>query len=249
MGAENKSGMACHEFESLLSEVLDHRLTGPKLEQLQMHAAQCGLCGPLLQEAEAGQHWLKSLAEVEPPAMLVDGILAATSGAQPAHRTQPARAQKSWWEEFSANTLRPILTPMLGLMRQPRFAMSFGMAFFSLSVTLNVAGVKLSSLRHIDLRPNSVRRAYYETSGKIAKYYDNMRFVYEIESRVREFKQVAEPEPAEQKEKEKTPDHKGRSGQPDSNQQRNYSRGGDDPVVAFSDQSHAVKVDRQGRNL
>lgn len=248
MGAETKNGMPCHEFEALLSEVLDHKLTGAKLEGFQSHAAQCGLCGSLLQEAEAGQHWLKSLAEVEPPADLIAGILAATTGVHSVQEVQTARAKGSLWERFSAEVLKSIMTPVLGLVRQPRFAMSFGMAFFSLSVTMNVAGVKLSSLRNIDLRPSSIRRTYYETSGKIAKYYDNMRFVYEIESRLREFKQVAEPEPSERKEPEKAPE-KNHSGQPDSNQQRNYSRGENEPVLAFWNQPQGTMTGRQGRSL
>ena len=71
--------------------------------------------------------------------------------------------------------------------------MSFGMAFFSLSISLSLAGVKLSDLRHVDLRPSAIKRNYYETSGKVVKYYENIRFVYEIESRVREFKRATTP--------------------------------------------------------
>src|SRR3989475_12820160 len=83
--------------------------------------------------------------------------------------------------------------------RQPGFAMSFGMAFFSLSVTLSLAGVKLTDLRHWDLRPAAIKRTYYETSGRVVKYYENIRLVYEIESRVREFNRATTPaEPASQ---------------------------------------------------
>ncbi len=78
--------------------------------------------------------------------------------------------------------------------------MSFGMAFFSLSISLSLAGVKLSDVRHADLRPSAIKRNYYETSGRVVKYYENIRFVYEIESRVREFKRATTPaEPAPQK--------------------------------------------------
>ena len=77
--------------------------------------------------------------------------------------------------------------------RQPRFAMSFGMAFFSLSISLSLAGVKVSDVRRVDLRPSAIKRTYYETTGRVVKYYENIRFVYEIESRVREFKRVTAP--------------------------------------------------------
>ncbi|MGA7381434.1 MAG: hypothetical protein WBX03_11325, partial [Terriglobales bacterium] len=91
-----------------------------------------------------------------------------------------------------------------------------------LSISLSLFGVKLSDVRHADLRPSAIKRSYYETSGRMVKYYENIRFVYEIESRVREFKRATTPaEPAPQK-KEKNDNT---SGQPDDKQQRNYSQG------------------------
>ena len=95
--------------------------------------------------------------------------------------------------------------PIVAMARQPRFAMSFGMVFFSFSMSLSLAGVKFSDLRHVDLRPSAIKRTYYETTGQVVKYYENIRFVYEIESRVREFKRVtapAEPSPKEQKQEQ-----------------------------------------------
>ena len=41
MAAENKSGMQCTEFDALLSEALDQRLSGDKLESFQAHARGC----------------------------------------------------------------------------------------------------------------------------------------------------------------------------------------------------------------
>jgi hypothetical protein len=118
--------------------------------------------------------------------------------------------------------------------RQPRFAMSFGMAFFSLSISLSLAGVKASDVRHVDLRPNAIKRTYYETTGRVVKYYENIRFVYEIESRVREFKRVTappEPSPKEQKQEKEKKDNN-TSGQPEPRQERNYSQGENQPVLA-----------------
>src|SRR6202041_2573010 len=96
---------------------------------------------------------------------------------------------------------------VFGVVRQPRFVMSFGMAFFSLSMVLNLAGVKVKDVRQADLRPSAIKRTYFETSGKVVKYYENIRFVYEIESRVREFKRAttpAEPAPQETEQDHKT---------------------------------------------
>src|SRR5256712_12132370 len=113
--------------------------------------------------------------------------------------------------------------------------MSFGMAFISLSVSLSLAGVKLSDLRHLDLRPSAVRRTYYEASGRVVKYYENIRFVYEIESRVRQFKQTttpAEPRRENNNNHNRKENKDNTSGQPDQKQERNYSQGGGVTVYA-----------------
>src|SRR6202049_1688912 len=202
MAADSSNGMQCTEFDALLSEALNQRLTGDKLESFQAHARGCPTCGPLLAEADAGLRWLHELVEVEPPVTLVDNILAATTGIDTVRLrgTTRVQAQISWFDSLQdwANTL---VSPILGVAKQPRFSMSFGLAFFSLSISMSLAGVKLSDLRHADLRPSAIKRNYYETSGRVVKYYENIRFVYEIESRVREFKRATTPaEPAPQEE-------------------------------------------------
>ncbi len=71
--------------------------------------------------------------------------------------------------------------------------MSFGMAFFSLSVALSVLGVKPADLRSVSLRPTAIRHTYYNTQARVVRYYENIRFVYEVESRVRELKRNVTP--------------------------------------------------------
>jgi Putative zinc-finger len=234
MAAENKNSMQCTEFDALLSEALDQRLSGDKLESFQAHARGCPTCGPLLAEADAGLRWLHELVEVEPPVNLVNNILAATSGIDTVRLRGAPRAQAgiSWFDRLQnwANTL---VSPILGVAKQPRFAMSFGMAFFSLSISMSLAGVKLSDLRQVDLRPSAIRRNCYETSGKVVKYYENIRFFYEAESRLREFKRATTPaEPAPQEEKDKHHRNDNTSGQPEPRQDRNYSQEGGQVILA-----------------
>jgi len=110
--------------------------------------------------------------------------------------------------------------------------MSFGMAFFSLSVALSVAGVKPTDLKQADLSRSGLRRTYYSTSARVVKYYENIRLVYEIESRVQEFKRATTPaEPGPKKERDKTRKDN-TSGQPEPRQERNYSRDENQPVLA-----------------
>src|SRR5207244_3785030 len=97
---------------------------------------------------------------------------------------------------------------------------------------LNVAGVKASDLRHVDLRPSALVRNYHTTTGRVVKYYENIRFVYEIESKVREFKRATTPaEPAPRQEQPRR-DNNNTSGQPEQRQERNYSQEENQPVLA-----------------
>ena len=224
--------MQCAEFDALLNDALDAVLTGPKLESFQAHARVCAVCGPLFAEADAGRRWLKSLAEVEPPAHLVHNILVATTGYESKRVAVQTKAEGSWASSLFG-WLRPVFAPVVAVGRQPRFAMSFGMAFFYLSVSLSLAGVKVSDVRRVDLRPSAIKHAYYETTGRAVKYYENIRFVYEIESRVRELKRVTAPaEPAPKPENQKEKKNNNTSGQPEPGQERNYSQGENQPVLA-----------------
>lgn len=233
MPGGTNNGMQCNEFEAVLFDALDQKLTGGKLERFRAHARACTKCGPMFTEVEAGQHWLKSLSEVEPPANLVKDILAATSGIE-SYRLQAAVPviYKPLLGERIREWVDSLLMPVWVTLRQPRFAMSFGMAFFSLSVALSVAGVKPSDVRGIDWSRNGMRRTYYTTTARVVKYYENIRLVYEIESRVQEFKKATTPaEPGPKPERDKN--HKNNtSGDPEPRQERNYSRDENQPVLA-----------------
>jgi hypothetical protein len=232
MATEHKNEMQCTEFEGVLSEALDEKLNAQTLEGFQAHARTCATCGPLLAEVGAGRRWLKSLEEIEPPPQLIENILVATTGIDTVRlgTVRSGASTISWWERLR-DWAGPVFAPAFAVARQPRFAMSFGMAFFSLSITLSLAGVKLGDIRHVDLRPSAIKRNYFETSGRVVKYYENIRFVYEIESRVRDFKRATAPvEPAAEEKNKNRKDNT--SEQPEKRQDRNYSQGEDQPVLA-----------------
>jgi hypothetical protein len=243
MKSQPQDGMQCGEFDALLADALDHTLTGTRLESFQAHAQSCSICGPLLSEAEQGQRWLKQMVEVEPPAGMVENILLATTGLSTVRLSAgaPVPSERSFGDRLRdwANLL---VSPIVAAVRQPRFVMSFGMAFFSLSVSLNLAGVKMGDIREIDLRPSAIKREYYETSGKIVKYYENIRFVYEIESRVREFKRATTPAEPPREEKQEKP-KSNTSDRPDEKQERNYSQGDSELIFAsLPDHPPVVKL-------
>ena len=231
MPDHTNNGMQCNEFDGLLTDALDGVLTGARLDRFQAHVRSCSACGPLFAEVEAGRNWLKDLTEVEPPVSLVTNILASTTGVDTqrlrVNVSTPSRVSSlgNWLERAEA-WASGAMQPIWGTVRQPRFAMSFGMAFFSLSVALSVLGVKPADLRQVSLRPAAIRHTYYNTQARVVRYYENIRFVYEVESRVRELKRNVAP--AEPRSEEATPDKKDHKNdttqQPEQKQERNYSQ-------------------------
>lgn len=226
MPGETKSGMQCAEFDALLSDALDGVLTGTTLQRFEAHKASCPSCGPLFAEAGMGYKMLHALAEVEPPKNMVHNILAATIGQVPVVAPQVAPSGDGWMDR-----LRRWTQPVFGPVLQPRFAMSFGMAFFSISLMLHVSGVKAADFKHLDLRPSAIVKTFYETEGRLVKYYENIRVVYEIESRVQQLKNAtrsddapATPEKQDQKDQKKS--------EPGDKTNRNLSREDDGAVVA-----------------
>src|SRR5271155_3767388 len=232
-------GMQCHEFDGLVSDALDGVLTGAQLDTFQAHARTCSACGPLFAEVEAGRNWLKDLTEVEPPVSLVNNILASTTGVDtqrlrvnvPASQLSSSRLGVSWWDHMQAWASGAI-QPVWGTVRQPRFAMSFGMAFFSLSVALSVLGVKPADLRQVSLRPTAIRHTYYNTQARVVRYYENIRFVYEVESRVRELKRTVAPAESPSPEKEKKDPKNDTTEQPEQKQERDYSQNENHLILA-----------------
>jgi len=244
MEGQTQSAMSCAQFEALLADALDGALGAETLQNFEAHKAACQACGLMFAEAQAGMRWLTSLEEVQPPAGLVRNILIATSGLPATERGG------TWWERLRP-WLIPDFRPVWRTAMQPRFAMSFAMAFFSLTLVMNMAGVKISDLRNLDLRPSAIRnaavRTYHTTTARVVRYYENLRFVYEIESRVRDLRQTSAPAEEETPSQKAAPDNTSEnprapegSEQENRNmprkrqdQRQNYAQEMEEPVLAM----------------
>ena len=172
-------------------------------------------------------------------------ILAATSGVVSTRALGAGRQNDNSVGRAAARAVGFLLHAIAAFVRQPRFVMSFGMIFFSFSLALNAAGVKPADVAKVSLRPSALRHAYNDAQIKVVKYYDNIRFVYEIESKVRELKRAntpAEPAPEYQKEEQKQNRKNNTSGQPDQRQDRNYSQEYDQPMLAALQGCHTPWV-------
>ena len=98
---------------------------------------------------------------------------------------------------------RPSVVLLRKTVFEPRMALVAAMAFFSISLTLNLVGVKLTSFRAADLQPQAMRRAmtrqYAQANARVVHYYENLRIVYEVESRVHQLRQAADSAPVQEK--------------------------------------------------
>ncbi len=195
------SSPACGHWETLLADALDGLLKPEDQTTFAAHMAVCPACTALFEESRRGREWLEFLSsEPEVPAGLLDRILAQTGPGQvEGYGLIPVSASSN------VAPMRPRSIPawqrpgFMGQVRrfaEPRLLMTAAMAFFSIALTLNLTNVRLSSIRLSDLRPSSVRsfleRRVTMASTPIIRYYDHLRFVYEVESRMRELRRNSE---------------------------------------------------------
>ncbi|MGA2207011.1 MAG: zf-HC2 domain-containing protein [Terracidiphilus sp.] len=194
------SSPACGEWETLLADALDGLLSPKDKAKFAAHKADCPACAALYEEARKGREWLEFLSpEPEAPEGLLEKILAHTGPGHAAGVPMPALAGSRTVPAFVPPVWQqPGFFARMRYAMQPRLLMTAAMAFFSIALTLNMTGVRLTSLRLADLRPRAVRahmeRQLNMASVPIVRYYDHLRFVYEVESRVRELRNKAEGE-------------------------------------------------------
>jgi len=187
------SSPACGHWETLLADALDGLLKPEDEATFTAHMASCQACTALFEESRRGREWLDFLeAEPDVPEGLLDKILAHTG---------PGQSTEAEWIAGGAAVIPNTIIPawqrpgFMGFVRrfaEPRLLMTAAMAFFSITLTLNMTGVKLTALRLSDLRPTAIRafmeRQLTVASVPIIRYYDHLRFVYEVESKMRELR-------------------------------------------------------------
>jgi hypothetical protein len=194
----NPNSPACEQWEALLADALDGLLKPENEAAFAAHMAVCPACSALFEEARRGREWLEFLSpEPEVPAGLLDKILA---------KTGPRQTDNG--ELATASNVVPVTlvsTPawqrpgMMGHVRrfaEPRLMMTAAMAFFSIALTINMTGVRLSDVRLPNLRPSMVRsimeRRLTTASTPIIRYYDHSPLVREVQIKVQELRRTTQ---------------------------------------------------------
>lgn len=207
----------CELCEAMCPEAVDGTLSEAERRVFERHVAECVSCAKELEEAQRGAAWLGMLKghTPEPPAALLGKILAETTGAEvaasPAKRDEAARQWGTQGAGGSVDVSLPVVVPahaapawaLSSVMRkigdafriesgrttfQPRMAMTAAMAFVSIALTLNLTGVRLKNLRASSFTPSAIRRTVADESASVSRSFENMRVVYQVESRVSELR-------------------------------------------------------------
>ena len=200
-GFEHKGNPHCLACEAMLPDVQDDILSPADKASFDQHVSTCAACSQMLADAQRGAAWLAILKSPrpEPSAALLERILAQTAANEISETSaEPAFAGASVplipMVPARTNLLpfRPRL-PRLATIAQgffePRLAMTAAMAFFSIALTLNLTGVKLNQLSASDLKPSNLTKTYYEATAQTVRFYDNLRVVRVLESRVEDLRQ------------------------------------------------------------
>jgi hypothetical protein len=188
--AHDSRDLRCEEWETLLADALDGLLPAMDSAMFTAHCGTCAMCAQLLAEAKQGREWMQFLhEEPEIPGDLIERIVSKTSGAV---ADRPLAV-------YGAPI--PVGTNVLGMpprrmVWDTRLMMTAAMAFFSIALTLNLVGVRITDLRLSSFTPasmeSSLTRQFYGAKSQMVRYYDNLRFVYEVESKVRELRRDEE---------------------------------------------------------
>jgi anti-sigma factor RsiW len=180
--------MNCADLENLLCDYVDGTLHGEQKSAVEDHLTACPGCAELARDAAAAVAFIESASVVEPPAELVTRILFEI----PAVRRAEHSTSGSAWKRFRARWLEPVL--------QPRFAMGMAMTVLSFAMLGRFAGIEVRQLKPSDLHPVKVWVALEDRALKTwesaMKYYDSLRVVYEIQTRLKEWGDQADADRA-----------------------------------------------------
>lgn len=173
--------MNCTEFESTLADYIDGTLDITQRAAVDEHAAKCASCREFMADVGGALRALKSVPEVEPPAELITRIAFQA----PRGRMRQPHERRGLLHTFATKWLQPVL--------QPRLVMGMAMTLLSFSMLERCTGVQVQHIQAADLNPvrvwDGLEDKTLRVRDRIVKSYENLRVVYEIETRLKELQE------------------------------------------------------------
>jgi hypothetical protein len=128
--------------------------------------------------------FLGRATEIEPPATLITRIAYQA----PLGRTRQPYERQGLLSRVASKWLQPVL--------QPRLVMGMAMTVLSFAMLERCTGVKVQNIQAADLSPvrvwGGVEDRAVRLKDRVVKSYENLRVVYEIETRLKDLEQQQE---------------------------------------------------------
>ncbi len=180
---ENPLRLQCADLESLLADYVDNTLPAAERTAVDAHLAGCVACQELLEDSRAAIAFMERCQDPVPPPELITKIVHQLPAAKASTRRR--RGVSAW--------LARLFAPIL----QPKFAMGMAMTILSFSMIGKFVG-PVKPLRPADLDPVRVVATIDDKLHRLwndaIKYYESLRWVYEIQTRIREMNEEREAE-------------------------------------------------------
>jgi hypothetical protein len=173
--------MTCADFEVLLCDYVDGTLDAAQRHAIEEHQRECASCAEFARDVTGAVAFMERAEEIDaPPELLTRITFEIPTGGAP----------KKGWRAVFGGWLRPVL--------QPKFAMGMAMTILSFSMLGRLAGIEARQFRPADLHPARVWAAADDKAhrawARAVKYYENLRLVYEVRSRLQEWTEQEQEE-------------------------------------------------------
>jgi hypothetical protein len=178
--------MNCGDVEILLAEYVDGTLRREVKSAVKKHLDSCVACRDLAHDAAGAVALIGRAARVEAPPELVTRLLFEVTHGSSRAVIKPPLARRLFG---------PLLGSWLGPVFQPRFAMGMATTLLSLAMLVHARQMRTSDLNPVKMwagAENQISRGW----ERGVKYYENLRLVFEIQSRLKQWSEetAAAPE-------------------------------------------------------
>lgn len=182
--------MTCNDFDALLCDYVDGVLPADRRQLMEVHLSGCAACAELTRDSREVMAFVDRSAEVEVPPELVTKIL---------HQAPNGGWLANTLGGLSNRWLSALVQPIL----QPRFFMGAMLTVLSLTMMTRCAGAPKHALTAADLDPvrlwSNLDDRVHRGWERSVKSYESMKLVYEVQSRVSEWKQQQQDEEEQSK--------------------------------------------------
>ncbi|MBV9507427.1 MAG: zf-HC2 domain-containing protein [Acidobacteriia bacterium] len=167
--------MNCAEAEILIGDYLDGTLASARRAELEVHLNGCPGCAELAGDGRSALEFMERAADVEPPPELISRIL----------------FDPPWHKRPSGGWLRKAFHAAL----QPKLAMGMALTILSFAMIMPRVGRFTAA----DLQPTAVwggiEDRFYRIWARTEKFYNNLKFIYQIQATLREWQQQTQETP------------------------------------------------------